>query len=276
MSIEWCRVYDTGQCRVPKGLILAGEPWRDGVCHTLVGVLRHSQHGIIVFDTGVSHRIDHLTVRWPNVLYSMVVRIKVAAEGALVDQLRRDSISPKEVRYVILSHAHADHLGGLRDFPDARIVMSEAALAFMWSTQGLSAVIKAFLPELIPDDCFERAQAVVMGAGSSSDWVEVDLFGDNSIRLVSLPGHALGQLGMLIRTVNGESYFFVADACWHSDAIINGRLPHPITRLIIHDWKAMKSSLANIRHFCQQHPEYTIIPTHCPIAAQHIFTPRKQ
>jgi glyoxylase-like metal-dependent hydrolase (beta-lactamase superfamily II) len=266
MTIEWSRIYDTGQCRVPERLLVSDGSWRPISCRALTAVLRHSKHGIILFDTGVAPRLNQVTAHWPGKLYRSIARFDCRPELSLVQQLERDGIHARDVHFVILSHVHADHLGGLLDFPEAEIVLSEEALAFACKMRGVQAVLKAFLPELLPLDFVDRCRPVSRYTHTLHTLRTCDLFEDGSVHLVDLPGHAPGHMGMLTRS-NGTSSFFVADSCWHSRTVTHDKLPHPITRFIVHDWMAMKSTIHHIRQFLALHPEYTMIPSHCPLVA---------
>ena len=90
-----------------------------------------------------------------------------------------------------------------------------------------------------------------------------DLFGDGSAVVLSLPGHARGQIGLLANTHRGM-IFFVADSCWMSDSFRTNTPPHWLSRVFIDDFATMKSTLAQIHRYHQHHPEVTIIPSHCP------------
>jgi len=267
MTIEWCRIYDTGRCMAPERLLVSDGNWRLTSCHALTAVLCHSKHGIIVFDTGVAPRLNQVTAHWPGKLYRSMVRFDCRPELSLVRQLARDGIRSSDVRFVVLSHVHADHLGGLLDFPQAEIVLSEEAMAFARSKRGVKAVLKAFLPELLPADFVGRCRSVSRYQPAPNTLQVFDLFGDGTVRLVDLPGHAPGHIGLLSGS-SPAKFFFVADSCWHSRTVTHDKLPHPVTKLIVHDWMALKATLHRIRQFLAAQPEYALVPSHCPLAAK--------
>jgi glyoxylase-like metal-dependent hydrolase (beta-lactamase superfamily II) len=220
-----------------------------------------------LFDTGVAPRIEEVTAHWPNRMYRSVVQFDCRPEMSLVRQLQGDGVAPGDVSLIVFSHVHADHVGGLLDFPNAEIVLSQDALSFARKMRGLKAVMNAYLPELMPADLNARSRAVACGDTSLSYFNSFDLFGDGTVRLVDLPGHAPGHIGML--TSAGEKrYFFVADACWHSRTVTHGELPHRATGLIVYDWKVMESTICRIRKFLASQPEHNLVPSHCPLATE--------
>jgi glyoxylase-like metal-dependent hydrolase (beta-lactamase superfamily II) len=91
------------------------------------------------------------------------------------------------------------------------------------------------------------------------------LFGDGSLALVTLPGHARGQLGLLARTDRGP-VLFAADSCWLRRSIRERRLPHPITNLIVDDPRAVRATIERLHTFAVAWPEVVILPSHCPEA----------
>lgn len=90
-----------------------------------------------------------------------------------------------------------------------------------------------------------------------------DLFGDGSLLLVRLPGHARGQIGLFLQTASGP-VLLAADSAWLSQAIRERRGPGPFSYLIADDPRALDATLAKLHTFALANPEVTIIPTHCP------------
>ena len=147
---------------------------------------------------------------------------------------------PPKVKHVLLSHLHADHVGGLRDYAHAQCWTSAACKHEFATLPRWRGFSKGLLHDLMPDqwldtcNTFESCNAVdhpQLGQG----W---DVFGDESIVMFSFPGHAAGQHGALIQTSNHGPVLLAADAIWNLKAITEGRTPHPIVRLFFDDWKA--------------------------------------
>ena len=88
-------------------------------------------------------------------------------------------------------------------------------------------------------------------------------FGDGLIRLLSLPGHACGQIGALVEATGG-SVLLSADACWLSRGYRELRNAHWLTRLIVDDAGQTRETLDKVRELGISHPALRIFPTHCP------------
>ncbi|NJM07574.1 MBL fold metallo-hydrolase [Candidatus Gracilibacteria bacterium] len=172
----------------------------------------------------------------------------------------------------MISHFHADHVAGLRDFPAARLVASEAGYVAVASLKGVNALRRGFIPALLPPDFAARAQLIADFKGLELPGLgpSYDLFGDGTLLLVELPGHARGQIGLLAATERG-TIFFVADGAWLRRAIVEQRPPHPITHRLVDDVAAMHTTLAGLSQFTHACPDVIIVPSHCPEALAELL-----
>jgi glyoxylase-like metal-dependent hydrolase (beta-lactamase superfamily II) len=90
-----------------------------------------------------------------------------------------------------------------------------------------------------------------------------DLYGDGSLQLVRLPGHARGQMGLLAYTERGP-IFFVADSCWMARSVRENRGPSAVGNLIADDARAVAATVAALHTFALARPDVLIVPSHCP------------
>jgi glyoxylase-like metal-dependent hydrolase (beta-lactamase superfamily II) len=264
-----CHILDTGYCLAWEHHILRGGQHRRVACHSLVALLHHPQHGWILWDTGYAPRMLDATRRFPFSLYRRATPLSIDPALSIITQLGRWNLQARDIRYVIISHFHADHIAGLRDFPEAEIIAAEEAYADVAHLQGLSALKRAFIPELLPQDFAQRTRLLskfsdqeLPALGST-----IDLFGDGTLLLVSLPGHARGQIGLLAHTERGR-FLFAADGCWLRQAIIERRFPSRLTHFFIDDARAMQQTIYHLHDFSQIWQDVRIIPSHCPEAYQ--------
>ena len=230
------------------------------------GVIQHPREGWILFDTGYTQRFHTETARFPARIYAMLTPTTINPEEEAVAEVREMGIDPKEIMHIIISHFHADHVGGLKDFPNARFYCTEKAFHQAINFRGFAAVRRGILPGLLPDDLAERVDLVDKSSRSQikdKDLGEMtDLFGDGSVLLPFLPGHAAGQIGALLETEKGK-VFMAADSAWVKENYEAYHLPSPVVRLFFDSWSDYTSSLRKVRSFWKSHPEIPIIPTHC-------------
>jgi glyoxylase-like metal-dependent hydrolase (beta-lactamase superfamily II) len=260
-----CHVLDTGYCSASEHHLIRGGRRMPVHCHSIVALLKHPVHGWLLWDTGYAPRMLDATRRLPYRLYRWMTPLSISADLAIVGQLSRFGLSARDVRTVILSHFHADHTAGLLDFPEARIVASRAGYEDVARRSGWSALRRACLLSLLPADLEARADLVTELTRPPLGPLGLthDLFGDGSVRLVALPGHARGQLGMLAQTEQGPR-FFVADGCFLSRSYRDNIPPHWMTHGFIDNVREMHATIANLHAFAWANPDVALIPTHCP------------
>lgn len=205
-----------------------------------VAIIEHPREGVILFDTGYSARFFEQTKYFPNKFYSLITPVTILPEHTALAQLHTRGISTRDVRKVILSHFHADHIAGLRDFPDTKLVCSKLAWDSVKLCTGFAALRKAFLPWLLPASIeqhlnFIEASPLVQTPHALLPFTQAwDLLGDGELLIVALPGHAEGQLGAFIATESGWQ-LLAADAAWASEAYRDLRGPSELSFLIQHN-----------------------------------------
>ncbi len=215
---------------------------------SMFALIEHPRVGPILFDTGYTKRFFDETARWPAMLYRMVTPVHLQEGADVASQLKSRSIKPDDIKHVIISHFHADHIGGLKDFPNATFHCTREAYATSDTYKGLNAVRHAFLPGLLPKDFKERVRfvesctEVTLPRRFSPFTKARDILDDGSILSVDLPGHAVGQLGVFLTDATRGDYLLAADACWLSQSFRHNLMPHPIVRMLI-DWGSFRSTL---------------------------------
>ncbi len=265
-----CHIFGTGHCLASERHLIRGGRRVKVACHSLVALLRHPTHGWLLWDAGYALRMLEETRRLPYRLYRAITPLRLRPELAAVEQIKRWGLITPDIGQVIISHFHADHIAGLRDFPRARFIASVSAYQSISGRRGFSALRRGMIPALLPEDFENRADLLPDFSGSALPGLGPthDLFGDGSLILVNLPGHARGQIGMLAQTAQGK-ILFAADACWLARSIRERKPPHPITNLLVDDPHAVRTTIDHLADFAQAHPGITIIPSHCPETFAH-------
>jgi glyoxylase-like metal-dependent hydrolase (beta-lactamase superfamily II) len=262
-------VVEAGHSRHLECLVIRGGRFRLVRLPALVGVVRHPTEGVVLFDTGYAPRVRRAAAEGPLRLYPWLVPFSTDDATSLRSVLARQAIAPEEVRTIVVSHFHPDHVGGLRDFPGARLVATAEAWRHVEGARGWRALRLGYLPALLPADFRDRLRVVDGFADAAFGPFPAthDLFGDGRLRLVPLPGHAAGQVGLLAEVSAERRVFFVADACWVSAGYQRPALPSAVARLVTHDARALRRSLERIHAAWRSDPGLLVVPSHCPSLA---------
>jgi len=264
MKVE---ILKAGHCSNIGRLVWGDGKWKKVYFPALCMLLEHPTKGYMLIDTGYSSHFKKETKRFPFSVYAKVTPVSLEKNESLKHQLRQRGIRPNEIKYILLTHFHGDHVSGLKDFPNATIICSRKDYEYMKSLQGVSAVRNGFVPSLLPNDVEERMEYVEDKKSVSFEsyplFEEVfDIFGDGYIQSVSLPGHTIGQIGYF---VNGDvPYFHVADSCWTRREYEDVILPSRLARGIIHDMNDYKNTLEKVHQYAKENTEGRwLIPSHC-------------
>lgn len=262
--IEQFQWLSTGYCTALERVARRDGQFRHIQFPAPFGVLHHRTQGIVLFDTGYSPRFFEATRHFPYRMYRYATPVFTRPEASAKAQLERQQIDPAEVRHILLSHFHGDHVCGLRDFPNAQFYCHEEALEQLNTHTGFQAARKGLLPDLFPADFRERCHVFTADNALpdpifGSVW---DVFGDGSITMPWLPGHGKGQIGARFDCA-GQSWFLTADAAWFAAAIRHNILPSALVRLFFDDWKAYQQTLAKLQLYASHHPTTRMIPSHC-------------
>ena len=177
-------------------------------------LIEHSK-GLILVDTGWCRDISPRGVYDPEAV-RMVLPPHLAAlfhpylpEGMAVhEQLAAMGIRPEDLDTVLLTHLDADHVAGLRHVSKAkRIILPEHE--YFWSCR---TVYKTRQPwSLWHNQPIERLY--YRGSPLGPNRWTIDLFRDESIQLVNIPGHTDGQAAIIVRS-SGRFVLLAADAAY--------------------------------------------------------------
>ncbi|KUF11000.1 MBL fold metallo-hydrolase [Pseudoponticoccus marisrubri] len=135
--------------------------------------------------------------------------------GALMGNLERADIDPASITHVVITHAHPDHIWGVRDdfdeaiLPDAQYFLGRAERDF-WMQEGLASTVPADL------------QQFVVGAVNSIqvEGAEWQLLAHEQevapgIRVIDTPGHTPGHIAVVVESA-GQQLIALGDSMNHA------------------------------------------------------------
>lgn len=205
-------------------------------------VIEHEE-GLLVVDTGEScHANDPGYQPWWHPLLRTCGRRWVAPEQEVGPRMRAIGLDPRDVRWVVMTHMHGDHAGGIDHFPSSQILMTdiEARMAFA-SAGPLYGFLNAHYPPWLKP---------VPVRFSSGPWESFDasfaLTKDGAIHLVPSPGHSLGHLSVALETDRGV-VLLAGDAAYSEAALLEG-----IVDGVALDGPAHRDSTARLRELCRR------------------------
>jgi N-acyl homoserine lactone hydrolase len=196
--------FSTGRVRLKRGerglRRYFASDWSDHTLPVNVFVVEHPA-GLCLFDTGQTARAarpGYFPAWYP---FFRLARFELTTGDEIAAQ-----IDPASVRWIVLSHLHTDHVGGLAPFTDAEVLVSRTE----WRrAQGLGGRLRGYLPQYWPEGL--RACLVDFGGPPIGPFAaSFDLAGDAGLLLVPTPGHTRGHMSMLVRD-EGAAYLCAGD-----------------------------------------------------------------
>jgi glyoxylase-like metal-dependent hydrolase (beta-lactamase superfamily II) len=258
---------NTGFCTVSEHHMMQDSPRRLVRAHALAVLLEHPKEGLILFDTGYTPHILQAYRMFPFGIYGWLTPTTVQENWTVLTQLKMLGLSAQDIGYVIVSHLHADHIAGLNDFKNTTAIISKEASELL-SFKGFKALKHGFLPMLFPSGA--RVKLITDYSVESLFGYSHDLFNDGLLRLVNLPGHAKGQIGLYVQSNQGE-VLLAADGAWTSRAYRENVPPNRLAMtLAFDDTNFAIHTLNRLHELYKNHPAINIIPTHCPEIALKI------
>lgn len=220
-------------------LVLLDPTWTDWI-PIFSWVIEHPE-GVIVVDTGETARAsrpeDLKGAGFNGWFNQNLVKTRINESSDINAQLGHLGIDPLSVRWVILTHLHLDHAGGLEYFPKSEILISHEEYVKPYAFVE-SVYPSWFNPHLI-------GHHDVIGGVFGNGHV-VTKAGD--VIIVPTPGHTLHHQSVILTSPEGN-FFFAGDASFNQAHMETGFVPG-----INVDRRIARQTLIQIREFCAQHP----------------------
>jgi glyoxylase-like metal-dependent hydrolase (beta-lactamase superfamily II) len=228
-----------------------------------VYVIEH-RDGLVLFDTGQ----DRASVTDPDyyppfplrIGYKRLARFHLGEHDTLPERMQALGYSPGDVRKVVLSHLHQDHIGGLAFLQDAEIVVS----AEEWKT------LTKPLPESrgvlrkkidLPGLRWNHFDFAPTNDPDAAPFTEsYDLMGDGSLVLLRTPGHTPGSISMLVKR-EPNPLLLVGDLTFSCHIMEDGHVPG------VGHKKQLRDSTDKVLTMKRRRPGLAVLAAHDPDAA---------
>lgn len=220
-------------------------------------VIEHEE-GLIVIDTGISTNANDPVYFPPYMpLFQRAVSFDISEEQELAYQMRQNGLNPDDVRYVILTHLHQDHDGGIHQFPNAEFLVSRDE----WQVAtGIMGRINGYLNQRWFDGF--KPTLVDFTDGAYGEFPQsYHLFDD--VVLVPTAGHSKGMMSIIYQE-NDAQMMFIGDSAYSESALMQSTVDG-----VTEDIELALNTMEQLRETAQ-HQKSVILPSHDPQSAERL------
>jgi N-acyl homoserine lactone hydrolase len=219
----------------------------------LAWLVEHPE-GLIVVDTGETARATQpgYLPRW-HPYFRLGVREDVAPDDEIGPQIERLGLSARDVRWVVLTHLHTDHAGGVAHFPDSELLVTRTELA---QASGPLSRLRGYLPHRWPE-WFSPTPVDLDGGRFGPIAASRPLTAAGDVVLLATPGHTPGHMSVAVDM--GERLVVLAgDASYTERLMLDG-----VADGVTGDPAVAAATLAALRSLAQSRPT-VYLPSHDP------------
>ncbi len=138
----------------------------------------------------------------------------VAPKVSIVDQLAQLNLKPEQIKYVGISHYHADHTGQVASFPKSLLLIGKPewdAIAAPTPGPGVNHA---------PFESWKKGDSKVEPLPNDKD-----VFGDGSVIILATPGHTPGHRALLVKLPQMGTVVLSGDAVHFRENYETGGVP---------------------------------------------------
>jgi N-acyl homoserine lactone hydrolase len=233
--------------------VYRGGSWSGEYESGMAAVLIRHPRATFLFDAGFGTNVDNHIKTIPAIMRALTRYDKETSAAA---QLRAQGISPAQIRMIIISHLHWDHVSGLEDFPQAETWLASEEERYI-EEQPEGELIRQLRGKL-------TLHSVAFSDGAYENFDRsLDVFRDGSVVLVPLPGHTPGSLGMFVNLRSGKRFLFTGDLTWSIEGQqIPAERPWLLRKLADFDEEGVKRSIVKVYELMKEYPGLVVVPAH--------------
>ncbi|MEM6764242.1 MAG: N-acyl homoserine lactonase family protein [Bacteroidota bacterium] len=220
-----------------------------------VWLIEHPE-GNILIDTGeqvAALQKDHYScdpaAGWVN---RKILKFQVEESWEVHKQLAKIGKAPEDIRWLVLTHMHLDHVDGVRHFQQAEIMVSKVEAQNPYG--GMTCLLPSwFSPRRI------TYQSGILPHFSKGFF----LTKAEDVAIISTPGHTYGHQSVLVR---GNDY----DICLAGDVSFSQEqlLANKVAGINV-DGKSSRATYSAFKSYAEERP-LIYLPSHDPLSLQRL------
>lgn len=222
----------------------------------LVAFVVEHPRGRLLIDAGVGRDVPAHLKTTPLLLQTLA---SLTVKQATIDALAARGLGPGDLRGVVLTHSHWDHVSGLADLREVPIWITSEELAHARSDDEGGKLYR----ELEAQGQFQLNELSFADGAHGPFAQSHDFFGDGSVVLVPMPGHTPGSIAALVTLPGGKRFLVIGDTSWTREGVDwPAEKPWLARRMFDYDAAGVREQLVFLHQLQRANPELVIVPAH--------------
>ena len=256
-------VFHCAYVNVLRRAIIDDHSWGRMRMPFLCGVAEHREHGPILFDAPYGHEGP---ANLGLLIGTVMKRTALVFDErwSVVPRIEEIGYRASDVGHILMTHLHYDHTGGMKTLAHATFHLSRDE--WDWANDGSArrASGRGYAREDFAS--LKHRLELYEGIPHIAETSEgLDLFGDGSVEMLSLPGHSAGHCGYRIHLADGRTVFFAGDAAFTVAQLRGEEGLGFFPRAVASSITGARTSLRAMDRHLREHPEDLLITSHDPL-----------
>jgi len=212
--------------------------------------------GRLLIDSGVARRVREHLETTPLLMRTLA---SLTVKQPTIDALAARGLQPSDIRGIVLTHSHWDHVSGLADLRGVPAWITPEELAHARSDDDGGKLYR----QLEAEGPFQLHDLTFPDGAYGPFAVSHDFFEDGSIVIVPMPGHTPGSVGVFVSLPSGKRFLIIGDTSWTKEGVDwPAEKPWLARRMVDHDAAAVREQLVMLHQLQRSNPDLIVVPCH--------------
>jgi len=245
-----------GEMESQEGFSVRGGSLLRSFISGLVAFVVEHPRGPLLIDAGVARAVSEHLNTTPLLMRTLA---SLTVNEPTIDALAEQGIQPGDLRGIVLTHTHWDHVSGLADLREVPVWLTSQELAHARSDDDGGKLYR----QLEAERPF-RLHELRFSDGAYGPFAEShDFFGDGSVVIVPMPGHTPGSIGVFVSPTSGRRILIIGDTSWTREGVDwPAEKPWLARRMVDHDPATVREQLVLLHQLQGRNPSLLIVPAH--------------
>lgn len=222
----------------------------------LVAFMVEHPRGRLLIDTGVARQVTEHLKTTPLLLRVLAT---LTVKSPTFDALASRGLRPQDLRGIVLTHSHWDHVSGLEDLREVPVWITPEELAHARSDDEGGKLYR----QLEARGQFQLQELSFAGGSYGPFSASHDFFDDGSVVLVPMPGHTPGSIAVFVTLPNGKRFLVIGDTSWTREGVDwPAEKPWLARRMVDFDAAGVREQLVLLHQLQRANPDLVIVPAH--------------